>query len=207
VADSIITMGAGKIGLVVRGKTSATDDPDLMAQHADCILADGSPIGFYGEGNDQSGNAIGLRMTGVVYDYAMLRTQRIYYVDFESAVAYSAISTTLLVTATPAQAKAFAESWNAMKSNPGSFNIVGDNCSSHASKAFIEAGLLPGGIPGLDTPNNLYKQLVATLPGKTTSMSGYIGFIKRSGGGFNIKYRPYVAPVGAPAAGKRFSSF
>jgi len=56
------------------GKISAADSPDLMNQHADCILEDGSPIGFYGEGNDQSGNRIGMRMTGIVYDYAMLRS-------------------------------------------------------------------------------------------------------------------------------------
>jgi len=107
---------------------------------------------------------------------------------------------------TPGQAKAFAQSWNAMKSHPGSFNIIGDNCSTHASKAFIEAGVLPGGIPGLDTPNNLYQQLASTLPGKTSSISGYLGFIKRSTGGFNIKFRPYVAQPGTPASGNRFSS-
>jgi hypothetical protein len=190
-ADVVMPMRKNSIGLVVRGKKSPTDDPDLSVQHADCILEDGSPLGFYGTGNDNSGNAIGLRMAGAVWDYSMLCTTRPFYVNFDSAVAAGAISTTLFVTVTPAQAKAFRASWALMRTSPGSFNIIGDNCSTHASKAFMDAGVLPDGIPGLDTPDNLYKQLVLTLPGKTMPISGYIGFLPKSSGGFDIKYRAY----------------
>jgi hypothetical protein len=206
--DTIMAMPAGTVALVVRGKKSPSDEPGLLEQHADCILPDGSPIGFYGTGNDQSGNSIGLRMDGEVWDFAILSSRRVMYVDFASAVGYGAISTTLFVEVTAAQAKAFTASWATMRTSPGSFNIVGDNCSTHASKAFIEAGILKGGIPGLDTPDNLYKQLVKQLPGKTRSMSGYIGFIPKPGGGFDIKFREYVkAPTTAVTADRSWSSF
>jgi hypothetical protein len=201
-------MPAGRVALVVRGKKSASDEPGLLEQHADCILPDGSPIGFYGTGNDQSGNSIGLRMNGEVWDYALLSTRRVMYVDFASAVGYGAISTTLFVDVTTAQAKAFDSAWSIMKKSPGSFNIIGDNCSTHASKAFIDAGILTDGIPGLDTPDNLYRQLVSKLPGKTTSMSGYIGFLPKTGGGFDIKFRPYVkSTAAAVTADRSWSSF
>jgi len=200
-ADVIMPMRKDSIALVVRGKKSPSDEPSVLDQHADCILDDGSPLGFYGTGNNNSGNGIGLRMDGVVWDYSILRTTRIFYVDFDSAVAAGAISTTLFVTVTTAQARAFRSSWMTMQSSPGSFNIIGDNCSTHASKAFMDAGVLPGGIPGLDTPDNLYKQLVATLPGKTMPISGYIGFLPQPGGGFKIKYRAYtMAPSVAVTA-------
>jgi hypothetical protein len=203
-----MVMPAGSVALVVRGKKSASDEPGLLEQHADCILTDGSPIGFYGTGNDQSGNAIGLRMNGEVWDYALLSTRRVMYVDFHSAVAYGAISTTLFVQVTVSQGKAFDAAWATMQKSPGSFNIIGDNCSTHASKAFIDAGILTDGIPGLDTPDNLYRQLVSKLSGKTTSMSGYIGFIPRPGGGFDIKFRPYVkTATTAVTADRSWSSF
>jgi hypothetical protein len=203
-----MAMPAGRVALVVRGKKSTSHEPGVLEQHADCILPDGSPIGFYGTGNDQSGNAIGLRMNGEVWDFPLLSTRRVMYVDFDSAVGYGAISTTLFVQVTPAQSAAFVSAWSTMKTSPGSFNIVGDNCSTHASKAFMDAGILTDGIPGLDTPDNLYKQLVAQLPGKTMPMSGYIGFVARSGGGFDIKYRPYIMPTTGPVTADRsWSSF
>lgn len=203
--DIVMPMPPNTVGLVVRGKKSATDDPDLLAQHADCILSDGSPIGFYGTGGGSSGS-VGLGMTGVVYDYPLLLVARPWYVDFASAVAYGALSTTLLVTVTAAQAAAFTAAWTTMKSSPGSFNIVGDNCSTHASKAFMDAGILPGGIPGLDTPDNLYKQLAKALPGKTRSLSGYLGFVPKGGGGYDLKYRAYVMSPGVAVTADRSSS-
>src|SRR5689334_23254455 len=89
VADTIIAFGGSskQVGLIVRGKQSPDHHPDNLAQHADAILSDGSPIGFYGQGNDQSGNAIGLRMQGVVYDYADMKIARPWYVNVDSAVA------------------------------------------------------------------------------------------------------------------------
>ena len=194
-ADTIVNFSGSepRIALIVRGKLSAKHHPDLMAQHADAILADGSPVGFYGEGNGGSGNRVGMAMQGVAYDYQALRIQRPYYVGADSAVANRVVSTVLLIKVTAAQAKKFSESWARMTTDPGSFNIVGGNCSTHASASFIDAGLIKGGIPGLDTPDHLYAQLVDKLPASSLqSITGFIGFEAASSGGFTMVVKPYV---------------
>lgn len=75
-----------RIGLIVRGKFGPAHAPDLMAQHADVILPDGSPIGFFGEGPAYSGGSLGsgssnrsgMNLRGMVYDYELMRINRRY---------------------------------------------------------------------------------------------------------------------------------
>ena len=194
-ADIVVGFAGGppRIGLIVRGKLSATQHPGLMEQHADAILSDGSPVGFYGEGNGGSANRVGMMMQGVVYDYAELRKNRPFYVNVNSAVANRVVSTVLLIRVTAKQAKAFGDAWARMTTSPGDFNILGGNCSTHASAAFIAAGVLKDGIPGLDTPDNLYAQIVADLPAAAVqSLTGFIGFAPAPSGGYTMAVRPYV---------------
>ena len=190
-----------QVALIVRGKNSATHAPDLMQQHADCVLSNGSPIGFYGQGNDGSSgggssgigdvskasaasfNSTGFGMTGVVFNFAQLSRRRANYVDATIARGTGTISTVLLIQTSRAEATAFDRAWAEMTLDPGSFHIVGWNCSSHASTAFQKSGILAGGIPGLDTPDNLYRQLCTEKAGKFTTHSGYIGF-SPAGAGF-----------------------
>lgn len=182
-----------RIGLIVRGKMGPDHHPDNLKQHADCILADGSPLGFFGEGNDNSGNRIGLRMQGIVYDYAALAKERPYYVDMASALANRVVSTVLLVGVDDRTATAFKQAWDDMTATPGDFNIVGGNCASHASSAFIRAGVVSRQIPGLDTPDHLYGQLLATVPaGRRSSITGFIGFTSKGSGGYWMDVTPYV---------------
>ncbi len=203
--DLRITFPNGKVGLIVRGKLGPSHHPGNMEQHADCILPDGSPMGFFGEANGRRVNSIGMDMKGAVYDYAELRIHRLYYVDLASALAYSVVSTVLLVTASAAEAKAFAKYWHALDKSPGTFNLLGGNCSTHASDGFIAAGILSGGIPGVDTPDNLYAQLVSKKPGATVSHTGYVGFNPKPSGGYDLVIRPYTAPA-APTPRARGSS-
>jgi len=190
------------IGLVVRGKTSPSHDPGALEQHADCILADGSPVGFFGEagagssGRSGSGswNSTGMNMKGVVYDYPLFKIHRPFYVGMAEAKRYSVKSTVLVITVSKAQALLFKDYWNKLKANPGSFYLLGHNCSTHASDAFIYAGasdafiyagIITGGIPGLDTPNNLYKQLVTSFT-QTVSHSGFLGFTPKAADGYEV---------------------
>jgi len=165
---------AGYVGLVVRGKVSHAHHPGNLEQHADCILSNGAPVGFYGTGGGSSGS-IGMGMSGVVWDYAGMLVHRPYYVDAAMAARYGVHSTILLVRVSGTEATAFDAAWTSMRSSPGGFNIVGNNCSTHASNAFIAAGILRGGIPGLDTPDHLFDQLYA-LPRATPVYSGFVGF-------------------------------
>jgi hypothetical protein len=92
----------------------------------------------------------------------------------------------LIIPVTKEEAQEFKKFWANLKTNSGSFSLLGDNCSTHASEAFRHSGVTKKGIPGLDTPNNLYNQL-STLRKKATSYTGYIGFKKRSSGdGFDL---------------------
>ena len=86
------------------------------------------------------------------------------------------VSTLILITVTPTQSSLFDQAWKNMKLSPGSFNLLGGNCSTHASIAFVEAKIVSGGIPGLDTPDNLYHQLKSKMAGKYKIYSGYLGF-------------------------------
>lgn len=188
------------VGVVVRGKVGPDHHPGLMEQHADCILPDGAPIGFFGEGDGDKVNSVGMSMKGVVYDYKAMRRHRKFYVDFDSARSYKLVSTVVLVKVSAAEAKAFAKYWAELVKKPGSFNMLGGNCSTHASEAFVVSKILKGGIPGLDTPDNLYAQLVKKRKSDVTVQSGYIGFATRPLGGYDMLIEPYTlsTKVAAP---------
>ncbi len=183
-----IVFDGTKVALIVRGKIGVDHEPDLLAQHADVILADGSPVGFFGEGQGTSGSggSSGFGMDGIVYDHRLFQVHRPYYVDLDYAKKYKTKSTLLIITVTEKEASLFKKFWVRLKINPGGFRLVGDNCSTHASEAFTNAGIAGRSIPGLDTPNRLYKQLNDRH--KTArSYSGHIGFIKKATeGGFDL---------------------
>lgn len=198
-ANQTIRMPGDTVGLIVRGKLSADHEPDLMQQHADCILPSGAPVGFFGEGNEAKLNSVGLNMEGVVYDHDAMRIHRPYYVQIEAAVTYRVVSTVLLVKVSRGEADRFAAYWDALMRAPGTFHLVGANCSTHASESFVASGVVKKGIPGLDTPDNLYKQIVKERS-EATSLTGFVGFTRRSGGtGFDIVYRPFSYNPGVAA--------
>lgn len=185
------------VGLIVRGKRNDAHSPGTMEQHADCILPNGEPVGFFGgEGDASSGssgssfksslsswqdgpsvslNSTGINMEGMVAYYPELKRIRPYYVDVDLAKRYEVISTVLLIPVDHSQASLFKTFWENLKLNPGAFNILGGNCSTKAAKAFSHAKIISGGIPGLDTPNNLYKHLKAKYQDTQRVLSGYIG--------------------------------
>lgn len=185
------------IGLIVRGKRNDTHSPGTMEQHADCILPNGEPVGFFGgEGDASSGssgsgfkssisswkdgpsvslNSTGINMKGMVANYQELKRIRPYYVDIDLAKKYSVFSTVLLIEVSQSQASLFKTFWETLKLNPGTFNILGGNCSTKAAKAFAHAKIIGGEIPRLDTPNNLYKYLKAKHQYTQKSHSGHIG--------------------------------
>lgn len=195
-----INFPPNSVGLIVRGKTSDSHSPGLMEQHADCILPDGGPVGYFGdEGDGSSGrtssgggsssvswNRSGMNMKGFVAYYPEFQRIRPFYVNIDQAMKYGVQSTVLVIQITPEQAKIFTQTWKNMALSPGTFNILGGNCSTHASSAFVEAKILSQGIPGLDTPNNLYQQLKDKKKPAFKSYSGYVGFKPSGFGGYDI---------------------
>ena len=195
----IISFDNDKLALIVRGKINDKHEPGLMDQHADCILGNGAPIGFFGNEGAASGgdssvslNSIGMDMYGVVYEYGDYLRKRPFYVDVDMATKYHVPSTVLIFNATSDEVTKFKAYWSRLKANPGSFNLLGGNCSTHASASFLAAGILKEGIPGLDTPDNLYRQLKKAKP-SANFYSGYIGFTKRgTSDKFDLVVRAYI---------------
>ena len=183
------------VGLIVRGKTGPNHAPDNSEQHADCVLPDGSPIGFFGEEGANSGGSVGqgswnniyMNMKGTVYDYDLMYDRRRYYVDVAAAKNENIVSTLLVIDLAPPATTSFVNYWSRLKADPKGFHLLGGNCSTRASAAFVYAKILPNGIPGLDTPDNLYRQLTVEGQGKTRSYSGYIGFTAKAGGGYSVQ--------------------
>jgi hypothetical protein len=171
------------VGLVVRGKRNVAHEPGVMAQHADCILPGGAPIGFFGKGPNRSGGGnsassmnVGMNMRGVVYDYRGFLVNRPFYVNLADAKRGQVVSTVLTVSVSASTAVKFAAYWAKLQASPGGFDLLGNNCSTHSSDAFVATGILEHGIPGLDTPDHLYRQLARALPGSANSYSGFVGF-------------------------------
>lgn len=180
-----LTLNSAQVGFIVRGKLNDEHSPGLMEQHADCILSSGEPIGYFGgEGAASSGsssgswNSSGLNMKGFVADYQKMKQVRPFYVDLSLAKRYSVISTILIIDVGNSKATLFDKFWHDLKRKPGAFYLVGKNCSTTSSRAFVASSILNRGIPGLDTPNNLYRQLQTQLQSNAVSYSGYLGFIK-----------------------------
>lgn len=204
--EKMITFSGDKVALIVRGKTSEDHSPGKMEQHADCARSDGSPVGYFGgdgagssESSGSSGgsgrgsamsafasSAILVGIEGQVYDLQEFQIKRPYYIDSGRAKTAGVVSTVLIVTVANGEATKFDEYWGSLKEDPGTFRLLGKNCSTRASGAFRHAGILSGGIPGLDTPNNLFKQLKAERPDRCTSYSGYVGF-QVAGNGFSLR--------------------
>lgn len=101
-----IAIQKNQIGLIVRGMLNPDHNPSVFAQHADCILPDGSPIGFFGEGPGQasggsgSSMSLGLGMAGVVFDYARMKEARFAYVNPVRAKQEGVFSTVLILDTT-----------------------------------------------------------------------------------------------------------
>jgi hypothetical protein len=161
-----------------------------MAQHADATLADGSLVGFFGSGGGHSG----FGMTGVVADKSWFDANRPYYNNADLAKQNGVVSTYCTLKVCPDAAKKFGDAWKNLGSSPPNFSIMGGNCSTRAGGCFQAAGVLNGGISGLDTPNHLFEDLKAKYG---TSLKCQTGFF-----GYNSAGNPYVIPLppGAPTS-------
>lgn len=191
--DKYITFSGDKVALIVRGKISEEHTPGKMAQHADCALSGGAPVGYFGgsigSGSGESGyitSAMLIGISGEVYYLDDFKIKRPYYVDMAMAKGAGVISTVLIVSVANGEATKFDDYWSSLRKDPGTFRLLGKNCSTRASGAFRHSGILSGGIPGLDTPNNLYKQLKAERADRCTSHSGYVGF-QIAGNGYSLR--------------------
>jgi hypothetical protein len=191
--------GGTKVGYVVRYKAGHTDDATDGGGHSDCVLPTGAPVGYFGSG------AIG--GTGVVYGYSQFAAGRPEYVNLADAKAKPCKSTLLVMDVGTTRADAFLKSWLSMRAKTDGFTIIGNNCSTHASRAVFAAGATTTAeVSGTDTPNNLYEQIVKASLVPWRSYSGWLAFNPISSGGdelmldFEVEMDVLAVPVdGGPA--------
>lgn len=204
-AITLSFIGGSKIGYVVRYKPSHTESPP-DGGHSDCILPTGAPVGYFGSG------VVGAR--GVVFAYSHFRASRPAYVNMTDARSTPCLSTILVMDVGPARARAFRDAWLAMRAKTDGFTIMGNNCATHASRACYAAGIIrTAEVSGVDTPNNLYEQIVDDGLVGWRSYSGYLGFAPLASGtdelllDFTVTLEPTViATVGGPGGGGGSSS-
>lgn len=192
------------VGLIVRGKWSRGHHPGVMAQHADIVMPGSGGMetrGFFGDqqrpgfgssassgssGSGSSGrgssagssilDSIGLGMRGVVADFDWFLAHRPYYVDLELAKVMDVKSALILVKVSRSEAARLATSWDDLAADPGTFNILGQNCSTAAAAGF-ESAAIGREISGLDTPDHLYEQLRERYH-DAYMISGYYGYTR-----------------------------
>ena len=188
------------VGLVVRGKQSPEHKPAPTETHADVLLSNGMPVGFFGQGTENPGplQGLGLGMPGRVSDPTWWETydadldgvgDRAAYLDGDLAESWDWRDTLCELDVTPEQAAAFDQYWAELSADPGTFSYVGGNCSTHAAEAFEAAGLISSGIPGLDTPDALYDLLLAEHGDSLRCQSGYIDFEEGEDGSWDHTVR------------------
>jgi len=91
----------------------------------------------------------------------------------------------------PADAKKMCQRAQQIRSNPGSFNIVGRNCSSMGCDILNAGGAGPSGISGMDNPQALQSQL-----GSKNCFYGYTAL--GPGGQISVQRATDQSPPPAP---------
>ena len=164
-----------KIAYVVRYKKNHTADAEEGGGHSDCILPGGAPVGYFGGGL--------VRADGAVFGFSNFAAQRPHYVHMNDARANRCISTVLVMDVGRDRAELFRRAWISMRSKTDGFTILGNNCSTHASRACHAAGVTRSSeIQGVDTPTNLYAQIIKDGMVPWRSYSGYLGFVPTQSG-------------------------
>jgi RHS repeat-associated protein len=142
------------------GGFRTNDNPLGNSGHIDMAIPGIGLFGFYGYGPGSSGNEVGIGFHGYwnhsYRDFARAGLGRRRYIDGRAGL----LSTICVVMVCPSQVSEMAHKLHQMERHPGKFDIVGNNCSTHACDVLGAGGILKRGIPGLDTPQHLEDALV-----------------------------------------------
>lgn len=184
-----IQLDEASIGYIVRGKNGPNDAPGLFAQHADCVLSSGEPVGFFGLAGpgtaSASWNSIAMNQRASALGYDHMLENRAAFVDVVASKNKRLYSTILIISEIDnLKCSLFNNYWwekkEAEKGSFAPFHLLGRNCSSFAHLSFEELGLLTYSTRGLFlTPNKLFDHLISSSKINKyilTCYSGFIGF-------------------------------
>jgi hypothetical protein len=182
----VVNVDKTMAGFILRYKDSATTPSDGYG-HVDAVLPGGAPFGFYPKG-DEGGFWKSVHHTGVVYDYPLLSAKRPAYVDKPSAKADPCRSVLVLLDVGTRTGEKLWSFWGYLRSSAPTYRAIGCNCATYVAEGLEYAGLMSGGIEGIDTPDGLMGHF---LRGKQRIFiyEGFFGFRpKEKRGEFLVEY-------------------
>jgi hypothetical protein len=165
-----------------------------MEGHIDLGVPGSGMVGFYGipgGGGAFAGSGMGLtgHLNQTPDDWNDGPTKR---PDYITGVAGGVLSTICEIKVCPEDVAKMNDEIKKLKAKPPTFNILGGNCSTRGCGILGAGGVMPGGIPGLDNPQNLLDELVKKYHAKC-----YNGFTKLNPDG-SVSTTP-TGPAPGPA--------
>ncbi len=193
-----------EIGILLRKQFTEDPckNPDRVYRHIMVLLPGDRIIGYnVRPGEIGAFRYIFMNSKGVVRELPRLKEIRRHYIDADYAqkVTYKGRENLHMVTVwvklkvTPEQAQRLTECWEELKENTPPFRLWGNNCASRAAECFVKAGILPWGLPGVDRPASVLKEVMRHYP-DTTTEEGYFGF--------DINNKAFMIPLACPAEKK-----
>ncbi|WP_421990728.1 hypothetical protein [Roseococcus sp.] len=179
-----VTVDQTMAGFILRYKAS-TSTPSENLGHVDAVLPGGAPFGFYASGRDGLLRSI-VSTEGVVMDYPLLSARRPEYVDMKSARAKPCRSVLAVFDVSPAAARSLWSFWGYLRSRAPVYRAAGSNCASYIAEALDEAGILKGGVDGIDTPDHLLDTVLRSKL-KVFLLEGFVSFTPRPKGEFLVE--------------------
>ena len=159
-------------------------------------------VGYFGYGNEGSGNTSGMGLTGhlntTVSDWITGPTARPQSIVGRGVTLPDGtripgvLSTICELEICPAELAKMNAATSSLKASPGVFNIGGNNCSTNACSILGAGGTMSGGIADIDNPQHLLDQLKRGYNTKC-----YNGYTSLDGAG-NVTIL-YDGPAPAPS--------
>lgn len=191
-----------QIGILLRKQfTKDLTDTERRYRHIQVLLADQGIVGYNKMPQDISFFRYAFTKTpGQVRDLEILKNlpERRHYIDafyaqdaeYHGESGYKMVTDWIKFNVTPQQASALEKSWLELQQDTPKFRLFGLNCASRAAEMFVKAGILPHGLPGLDTPEAVYERIKEYYPDATCE-TGYFGY--------DTSDRPFLIPLTIPA--------
>jgi hypothetical protein len=181
-----LRVGPGEIGLACRYKAGPTARSTDEGGHADAILPNGVPVGYYAR--TRRDRRLAILAPGMVRDHRSLLRDRPEYMLADDARARRCPTTFCLVDVGPRAALRFARIWDELTERPPYFVAVGGNCAQVIARALVEVGAMPRRWPPPGSPDALFRALHRARPDARIA-TGFAEFVPE-GDGYVIRLDP-----------------